>query len=246
MTVPSPEIISVEALLDKTTRDSQLWNMDAFLAEERPRTLSFLNAHAVTTSRRNPVFAKFLYESDMLLRDGIGVKMALALFGYGKTENLNGTDLITLLLYRMHAKNIALFGSSDETLAHCRDKLNIHCLHNVFLYEHGFHDDEFYIQKSKEFQTDAILLCMGMPRQEIVAQKLKDSGYEGLIICGGGWADFYSGVKPRAPLWMRNYGLEWFHRLMNEPKRLGKRYTVDIVYFFYVVLKDKFQGGPKA
>ncbi|MCB9973107.1 MAG: WecB/TagA/CpsF family glycosyltransferase [Rhodospirillales bacterium] len=232
--------MSAIQLLKKTAKDSRIWNMTEFLERSDPRILAFLNAHAVTTAARNPEFSNFLLESDMLLRDGIGVKIGLKLFGMGRTENLNGTDLITLILKEIPDKSVVLFGASEDTMHVTRDKLEAQGFKNIVLTMNGFHKDSDYLEKIKETQPDIILLCMGMPRQELLAARLKAEKFPGLIICGGGWADFYSGVKPRAPLWMRKLALEWFFRLINEPKRLGKRYTVDILYFFYVVLKDRF------
>lgn len=238
--------VRISQLLEKTASDSQNWNMTKFLSPPTQKTLSFLNAHAVTTADRNPDFARFLYESDQLLRDGIGVKIGLKLFGLGETENLNGTDLITLILKEAQDKKIVIFGASEETMHITNKKLTAKGFRNIVSCLHGFHDNLTYLEEIKEKQPDIVLLCMGMPRQELLAADIKKQNYSGLIICGGGWADFYSGAKPRAPLWMRKFGLEWFFRLINEPKRLGKRYTVDIIYFFYVVIKDRLSQKART
>src|SRR5690606_7342710 len=92
---------------------------------------------------------------------------------------------------------------------------------------HGFHADEVYVADCRRARPEIVILCMGMPRQELLTRTLRESGYSGLIICGGGWADFYSGAKARAPLWVRRLSLEWLYRLLREPRRLGRRYTVD-------------------
>jgi N-acetylglucosaminyldiphosphoundecaprenol N-acetyl-beta-D-mannosaminyltransferase len=56
----------------------------------------------------------------------------------------------------------------------------------------------------------------------------------------GGLFDFYSGRIPRAPLWMREIGMEWFYRFMQEPGRLWKRYLVGNGVFLFRVIKGKF------
>jgi hypothetical protein len=216
--------------------------MHVFLTEKGPRILAFLNAHAITTSERRPDFREFLFNADKLLRDGIGVKLALKIFGLGRTDNLNGTDLITLILKASINQKTVIFGASEETMRATAEKLKNEGHDNIAATLNGFLDDETYLAKILEIKPEIILLCMGMPRQENLAAIIKKSGFTGLVICGGGWADFYSGVKARAPLWMRRLGFEWFFRLMSEPRRLGKRYTVDIIYFFYVVIKDRYKG----
>ena len=221
-------------LLKKTTQDSHAWSLKFIENKNKATVISFLNAHGVNTAMRMPAFAKFLMESDYLLRDGIGIKIAQDFFALGKTDNLNGTDLTPRLLAAHSQKTIAVFGASDEAQQKCCDKLKAEGF-NVVGGMHGFHEDTSYIARATEIKPEILILCMGMPRQELLAAKLVESGFNGILICAGGWADFYSGHKPRAPEWVRKCSLEWFYRLVNEPLRLGKRYTIDLVYFFYVL-----------
>src|ERR1700677_1517043 len=68
-------------------------------------------------------------------------------------------------------------------------------------------------------------LAIGSPQQEIIAQKLKERGSaRGLALCVGAAIDFLTGIERRAPAWMQQAGLEWFHRLTQNPRRLWKRY----------------------
>ena len=70
-------------------------------------------------------------------------------------------------------------------------------------------------------------LAIGSPQQEIIAKKLKERGVaRGLALCVGASIDFITGVEKRAPTWMRKSGFEWLFRLIQNPKRLAKRYLV--------------------
>jgi exopolysaccharide biosynthesis WecB/TagA/CpsF family protein len=70
-------------------------------------------------------------------------------------------------------------------------------------------------------------LAVGSPQQEIIAKKLKERGAaRGLALCIGASIDFITGAEKRAPAWMRKSGLEWVFRLIQNPKRLAKRYLV--------------------
>jgi UDP-N-acetyl-D-mannosaminuronic acid transferase (WecB/TagA/CpsF family) len=70
-------------------------------------------------------------------------------------------------------------------------------------------------------------LAIGCPQQEIIAQKLKQRGVaRGLALCIGASINFITGVEKRAPRWMRTSGFEWLFRLLQNPKRLAKRYLV--------------------
>lgn len=229
----------VRELLEKTAHDSTVWDMAAFLKQSGPQRLTFLNAHAVTTAQENPEFAQVLMQSDMLLRDGIGIKIALKLFSLGPTANLNGTDLITKILSQCDDRKLLVFGASDETMTAMAQKRQAEGYQSLQAVRNGFYPEDVYISEMQTQEADIILLCMGMPRQELLAEKLRLAGFGGLIICGGGWADFYSETKVRAPLFMRRFGMEWLFRLSREPRRLGKRYTVDIVRFLWLVYRNR-------
>lgn len=76
-------------------------------------------------------------------------------------------------------------------------------------------------------------LCVGAPQQEMIAYAIAQRGDAGGVgLCVGAAADYLSGKTERAPVWMRRAGLEWFYRLLSEPRRLGKRYLVDGLRIF--------------
>ena len=234
----------VRQILEKTSKDSMAWSIDTVLSGDSCQSLAFLNAHAINNAAKNPDFFHFLMSTNFLLRDGIGVKMAMKLFDLEPGENLNGTDLISKIIPRYKDKSIALFGASIEALEAAKDRLATEeNVHSIVSLEHGFHDFSVYFETCDVHHPDIVILCMGMPKQELLAADLIKRQAAKLVICGGGWADFYSGTKKRAPEWVRKCSLEWVYRLLLEPKRLGKRYTIDILFYFYVILKNRFIAG---
>ena len=81
------------------------------------------------------------------------------------------------------------------------------------------------IEESSPFRF--CFLAIGSPQQEIIAQKLKGRGVaRGLALCIGASIDFITGAEKRAPLWIRKSGFEWVFRLVQNPRRLAKRYLV--------------------
>lgn len=238
MTQTDPELLEMIA---KTARDSQAWSLEALTDAPGPQQVMFLNAHAVTSAARDMSFRRALLGCDYLLRDGIGLELGLKMLKLGETENLNGTDLIPKILARLKDRSIAVWGSSEEALAKLKARLEGEGYGQLVSFEHGFHADEFYLERYRALQPEILVLCMGMPRQELLTGKLVSDGAAGLIISGGGWANFYSGHIARAPLWMQRMKLEWLHRLSREPMRLGKRYTVDILAFFLTLRRLKAQ-----
>lgn len=231
----------IRQLLNKTSTDSKSWLVNATCDGQDTKMLAFLNAHALNTAAAHQAFANALLKSNFLLRDGIGVKIAMGLFGLEPGPNLNGTDLIPQVIRKNKGRSIAIFGASLEALTAVKSRLEQEeGIQTIVSLEHGFHDFPVYLQICEEKKPDIVILCMGMPKQEVLAAELVRNHVAKLVICGGGWADFYSGTKKRAPVWVRKLSLEWIYRLLSEPKRLGKRYTVDILKYFYVILRARY------
>jgi len=84
-----------------------------------------------------------------------------------------------------------------------------------------------------------IILAMGMPKQELLANRIRtDFNQAGLVLCGGAIIDFQAGRVKRAPSWIRKLSLEWAYRLLLEPRRLFKRYVIGIPLFFLNLYKS--------
>src|SRR5690606_40821841 len=99
----------------------------------------------------------------------------------------------------------------------------------------------FVTSRHVEGRFPIIVLAMGMPKQEQVAVQLRDAlNTPALLICGGAILDFAAERFPRAPLWMRRFGLEWLFRLLLEPRRLFKRYALGIPLSFYYLSRRSF------
>lgn len=119
-------------------------------------------------------------------------------------------------------------------------------------------DDHAYVESFAADVAEAIIryrsaylfLGLNFPKQEklgiAVARKLKEQKYQHgvLILLLGASFEFYFGLKNRAPEIFQRLGLEWLHRFLSEPKRLWKRYTVDVVRFFGIVISERRSPRP--
>lgn len=96
----------------------------------------------------------------------------------------------------------------------------------------GFINDPAAVRECLEFIEEAspfrfCFLAVGAPQQERIAHQLMERGRaRGLALCLGASLNFVTGAETRAPVWMRRIGSEWLYRLMQDPKRLGKRYLI--------------------
>ncbi|RCU49459.1 glycosyltransferase [Corallincola holothuriorum] len=195
-------------------------------AEGVGMVISFVNAHAFNMCSHDKEFLSALSASDLVMRDGIGVKLLFRMLGKDPGYNLNGTDLIPKLLANsFKGKKVAMLGSTDKELVIAKEKIEAMGL-NVVLTQHGFLPEADYLALLEGLEVDVVLLAMGMPKQEKVAVALKSENSAISIINGGAIVDFMAGKVNRAPKFYRDNGLEWLYRLVSEPKRLFKRYVI--------------------
>jgi N-acetylglucosaminyldiphosphoundecaprenol N-acetyl-beta-D-mannosaminyltransferase len=90
------------------------------------------------------------------------------------------------------------------------------------------------------------LLAVGSPVQEQLAAAIQAAGATGIGLCVGAALDFWMGLTPRAPCWLRRLGLEWLFRLWREPRRLGRRYLVDDWVVLRILLVARWRDGRGA
>ncbi len=207
------------------------------LSFDRPKVLSFFNAHALNLCWSSPEAYAHFSASDVLLRDGIGARILLGLLGRDAGDNLNGTDFIPALLDRALGRRLAVWGGEEAFVTEAARKLALKG-HAIVSVHHGFAAPGFYASLFQQEKPDLVLLGMGMPRQESLAVSLRALGERPcLIINGGAVVDFMAGKFPRAPRAMRRLGLEWLFRLGVEPQRLFRRYVLGNVLFLYRVAR---------
>jgi len=225
------------------TREDVFNKCDTFLQNKRPHTLYFLNAHCFNIAQKNPHYYKALEEADLLLNDGIGLKIASYFSKVRFKENLNGTDLIPQILTfaAQKGKSIYFLGSkpgiAEKAAQVAREKTKQLKIAGFSSGYFNKSDEPKIIESINTSGADILVLGMGVPRQELWAHENKKQFTNvKLIIAGGAILDFISGEVSRAPKWMRKAGMEWIYRLLLEPKRMWKRYVAGNFIFFYHVL----------
>lgn len=242
------------ALVRSVTRvhgaDGQRQLLQWLAHQSRPHVLAFVNAHAMNSAACDGAFFDTLRGADTVLRDGIGMAVLMALLNQRPGLNLNGTDLIPRLLRAHAGQPIALFGTQEPWLSRARVAVARDLApDSVCVTAHGFLPPERYVEMAVAHRPRLIVLAMGMPRQEQVAQALRAALFEPcLIVCGGAILDFIGGRAVRAPAALRRCGLEWAWRLVCEPRRLFRRYVLGNPLFMARAVCLALDGlrGPQA
>jgi exopolysaccharide biosynthesis WecB/TagA/CpsF family protein len=200
-------------------------------------SIAFLNAHNANIMLKDAVYRQAL-ERSLVLPDGVGIDVAsLSTFGNIFPANLNGTDFVpALLTYMTRPKRVGLIGARPEILAKARQNFQDHAPWHEFIAIHdGFFADEEsagVVAEVERQKLDILLVAMGTPRQEKWIDAHIRPEHARLVIGVGALFDFVAGGVPRAPRLARKLRLEWFYRVMQEPRRLSGRYFVGGPVFF--------------
>lgn len=215
------------------------------LSAAESKQVCFVNADCVNIAYRDPSYLKVLQRSDLCLADGIGLKLAGKILGQEIAQNLCGTDMFPRLCERISGKDTRLFllGARPEAVEGVVRWINDHYAEvKVCGYQHGYfqpNEEPSVIQRIRDSRSDLLLVAFGVPKQDMwVNQHLQETGAK-VAMGVGGLFDFYSGRIPRAPLWMREIGMEWLYRLIQEPGRMWKRYLIGNGLFLARVLKER-------
>jgi len=102
-------------------------------------------------------------------------------------------------------------------------------------------DNQLMIDAVNEVEPDVLFIGMTAPKQEKWSFEHFDRLRTSHLCCIGAVFDFYAGTVKRAPDWMITAGMEWFYRLVREPRRMWRRYLIGNTLFILVILKEKFQ-----
>lgn len=236
--------------IDSLTANEAVDVIDSFVKERIPKYVVTPNTDIVVKMQKDAELLGACNNADLILTDGeIVVKLA-AFLGSKIKERVPMTDFIWNVLDLANDKGykICLFGGKKDVLEKGTDKIqskypNLQII-DSYSPNYGFENDndelQLVLERLKKCGADILLVFLGCPKQEKFLSKYHNVFNIPVSITMGGCIDFIGNDKiKRAPLWMQQIGLEWFFRFIMEPKRLFKRYFIDDMAIFPLVLKYK-------
>ena len=217
--------------------------------------INTINQYSFCIAEQDAAFKKALQQSDVLLPDGMAIVAAVKLLNGQKIKKIAGADIHHFLLEDLNKKGGSCFylGSSESTLLKITTRLSIE-FPNITVgtfsppYKSEFSDtdNEQMLNAVNAFQPDVLFVGMTAPKQEKWSFAHK-AHLDAKIICSiGAVFDFYAGtiVRPH-PFWIQ-LRLEWFIRLVKEPKRMWKRYLYYGPVFIQLIVREKFNRLKKV
>ncbi|HWB27876.1 MAG TPA: WecB/TagA/CpsF family glycosyltransferase [Chitinophagaceae bacterium] len=193
-----------------------------------PKMIGYVNLHGLYVSIKNISMHQYYSITAINYVDGTPVIWILKLMGHKVDINYRITFLDFYLDFFKHCKQkeyrVLWLGGEQESLSKGitiikRDILGV-IVHGV----NGYKTDDEYLEEVKLFKPHIILLGFGMPKQEEWVLRNKDKIEVNIVWNVGATIDFISGKAITPPRWTGKFGIEWFFRFINEPKRMFFRY----------------------
>lgn len=211
----------------------------------------FINADCINKVFKDREYYQILRANRLNFADGIGIKIAAKIIGQDVLDNVNGTDMLPHLCRLSAQKGYKLFllGAAPSVAESAKEKLEqaypgVQICGTLHGYFHWDTEAGPIIEEINKKQTDILLVAFGAPLQEKFITRFFEQVQAPVQMGVGGLFDFFSGRIPRAPLWMRKTGTEWVYRLIQEPKRMWKRYILGNPLFIWRILVWKYRKFP--
>lgn len=170
-------------------------------------------------------FKQIIDEAEMVIPDGIGIKVALKIKGYN-VERIPGIDFARTLLdwCAKNGKPVAIVGSKEEVIVKAISNLKSEIENlDIVYYHNGYFDNDNEIYDGlKSANARLILVALGSPKQEFFIYNAKQILPPCLMIGVGGSLDVWSGKVKRAPKIYQDLGLEWLYRTICQPERFKR------------------------
>jgi len=249
-TRPTPPMLHFWGVnIVNTTMAEALDWIEQCVRNQQKSVLAFVNPACLNIAYTNETYRHVLQQADRVLPDGIGIKIGCRLLGQSLMANVNGTDLFPRLCERAAEGGYSLFllggqaGIAEKTAAAMQERYPKLIITGV---QDGYFSDEKepeVIDMINRSGASVLLVGFGVPKQELWLARCRAQLNPAVCMGIGGLFDFYSGRIPRAPVWLREIGMEWSWRLMQEPGRMWQRYLIGNPLFLYRVWLQRQQGA---
>ena len=241
-------------LVDPLTVASLNERVEGLLENHSRAFIAYMHVHGINLAYNDATLADFFNRAAIVYCDGEGVRLGGRLLGRHIPERIALTDWVWDLLQISEARGASVYflGSTHEVIEAAAMKVKERFPRLKLVgYHHGYFEkrgdsSEKMVEEINRLRPDVLLVGFGMPIQE---RWLMDYGHRlqaKMILTVGSCFDYVSGKKRRCPPWMARHGLEWLFRLLQEPRRLFKRYVIGNPLFLLRVTKAAISQPHKG
>lgn len=238
--------------IDALTMADVVDRAESAIADDRSLAISVVNVAKLVNLRSDPLLRESVVSGDLVLADGAPVVWLSRLKRTPLPERVAGIDLMFELFALADRKHLRVFllGARPEVLQTVKRLaeeryrgLTIAGTHDGYFDEQ---DERRVAETIRDSHAHILFVAMTSPKKEAFMKRWMATMNVPVTHGVGGSFDVMAGVTRRAPRWMQRCGLEWFYRVLQEPRRMWKRYLVTNSVFMIVAMKDLFSRQKPA
>lgn len=230
-----------------------LQRVDLAICEKKQLHHTVVNAGKIVAMQEDVNLRKSVNEADIINADGQAVVWAAKFLKKPIKERVAGVDLMDNLVRMAAEKNykVYLLGAKEEVVLRLKQiYTEKYGKELVAGYRNGYFKKEDEAEIVKDIVASGaqmLFVAITSPIKENFLYKYREALRQVNFIMGvGGSFDVFAGEVKRAPTWMQEIGMEWFYRVLQEPKRMWRRYLIGNSKFIYLVFKERWQKSPST
>lgn len=203
-----------------------------------------VNVAKLVNMRSDASLADSVRRCDLINIDGMGVVWAARLLGHVVPERVAGVDLFGRLVAMSSERGFPVFflGGTEEVVARVCAKLKTQFpALQIAGSHHGYFwdNEQKVVEEIRESGARLLFVAITSPKKEIFIERWKEQLGVDFVMGVGGTFDVVAGKVRRAPKWMQMAGMEWLFRVIQEPRRMWRRYLITNSKFALMLIKAR-------
>ena len=230
--------------IDNLSMEETLQKVEGFIKSGRPHQHVVVNVDKLVKASRDPELRRIINECALVNADGMAVVWASRLLGKPLKERVAGVDLFESIMQRAAMKTwrVFLLGAREDVVSRVKqDYEQKYPGLTVAGYRNGYwaqEDEASVVGQIEAAQADILFVAISSPKKEQFLNRYQAEMRIPFAMGVGGTFDVAVGKVKRAPRWMQVSGFEWFYRFLQEPRRMFRRYFIEDMVFFWLLLKE--------
>ncbi len=233
--------------IDNLSMEETLQTIEGFIKSGKPHQHVVVNVDKLVKASRDAELRRIINDCALVNVNGMPVVWASRLLGRPLKERVAGVDLFEALMRRSASRGwrVFLLGAREEVVSGVKSAYEQKYPGlTVAGYRNGYwrpEEEAAVVEHVKAAGADLLFVAISSPKKEQFLGRYQAEMQIPFAMGVGGTFDVAVGRVKRAPVWMQNAGLEWFYRFLQEPRRMFRRYFVEDMAFFGLLLKEAFR-----
>lgn len=234
----------INSYVDSLSMEETLEKIDNIILTGRPAQHTVINAHKINLMEKDEELRRIVNSCPIINADGASIILASKIMGSPLKERVAGIDLFLNLLSLSEKRGYRIFllGAREDSVVKAKSKIiESHPRIQIAGYHNGYFDQQEepeIVDQISRSNSDILFVAFSSPMKERWINRNLSRLNVSFAMGVGGSFDVVAGITSRAPKWAQRMGLEWLVRLVQEPRRLWKRYLIGNIKFLWLTAKS--------